>query len=366
MTNTARPSPIGYRPALDGIRAVAVLAVLAGHSGWLSGGFLGVDVFFALSGFLITTLLTEEYDASGSIALSLFYARRALRLLPALLLLVVVCTGILLATLPAELGPLALHEAAAVVFYLANWAWVFGLPLGIYGHTWSLGIEEQFYLLWPLALLALIRAGIGRAGLAGITLVAAGLGVLWRIALLHAGASLLHLHQGLDTHGDALLIGCATALAIRAGLTRTGGVGWGSSALLVILFCSAAFPDDYVHRHVSTLAALAAAMLIADVMLRPCSWLARGLAVQPLAALGRISYGVYLWHFPVFYMYGALAYAGARPASWTAAVAAWTTTLAVAGVSYVAFERPILAFKATVRRTQRHVCVRSCAARGNG
>src|SRR5215470_12845881 len=126
MTTPTTRSPLGYRPALDGIRAVAVIAVLAGHSGWLSGGFLGVDVFFALSGFLITRLLTDEYDATGSIVLSLFYARRALRLLPALLVLVVVCTAILLATLPAEFGPLALQEASAVVFYIANWAWVFG------------------------------------------------------------------------------------------------------------------------------------------------------------------------------------------------------------------------------------------------
>lgn len=326
-----------------------MLAVLAGHSGWLSGGFLGVDVFFALSGFLITTLLTEEYDANGSIGLSFFYARRALRLLPALLLLVLVCTGALLATIPAELGPLALQEAAVVVFYVANWAWMFDLPLGIYGHTWSLGIEEQFYLLWPLALLGLMRAGVRRGRLVWIAIVAAGIGALWRSALVHADASLVHLHQGFDTHGDALLIGCATALAIRAGLTRTASVGWASTALLALLFAWARFPDDYLHRHVSTLAALAAAMLIADVVMRPGSWLTRGLGVRPLAALGRISYGVYLWHFPLFYMCGALAYAGAPPAQWTAPIAAWTATFAVAGLSYVLLECPILAFKATVR-----------------
>src|SRR5262249_53898603 len=160
VVTSASTAPLGHRPALDGIRGVAVIAVLAGHSGWLSGGFLGVDAFFALSGFLITRLLTDEDDATGSIALSLFYARRWPRLLPALLVLVVVCTTILLTTVPTEFGPLALQEASAVVFYIANWAWVFGLPLGIYGHTWSLGIEEQFYLLWPLGLLALLRAGI--------------------------------------------------------------------------------------------------------------------------------------------------------------------------------------------------------------
>lgn len=328
-----------------------MIAVLAGHSGWLSGGFLGVDVFFALSGFLITTLLTHEYDTTGSITLSLFYARRALRLLPALLLLVVLCTAILLATVPAEFGPLALQEASAVVFYIANWAWVFGLPLGIYGHTWSLGIEEQFYLLWPLGLLALLRAGLRSGMLVVITIAAAGFGVLWRVALVHSDASLLHLHQGLDAHGDALLIGCAAALAIRSGMTFTRGAGMASIVLLAILLRAATFPDDYLHHHVSTLAAVAAALLIADVVVRPHSWLARGLAIFPLVSIGRISYGVYLWHFPVFYMYGTLAYAGARIAPWTTAVAAWATTFAVATVSYAVLERPILVFKATVRRS---------------
>jgi peptidoglycan/LPS O-acetylase OafA/YrhL len=104
-----------------------------------------------------------------------------------------------------------------------------------------------------------------------------------------------------------------------------------------------------VRRHVSALAALAAALLIADIVLRSHSWLARGLAARPLVTLGRISYGVYLWHFPGFYMYGALASVGTHTAPCTATVAAWTTTLAVAAVSYVALERPILAFKATVR-----------------
>src|SRR6266478_5921498 len=116
---------LGYRPALDGVRAVAILAVLARHSGLLPAGYLGVDIFFALSGFLITSLL-------------------------------IVCTIVHLATLPPEWGPLALQQAAVVLFYVANWAWAIGLPLGLYSHAWSLAIEEQFYVLWPLALLGLL------------------------------------------------------------------------------------------------------------------------------------------------------------------------------------------------------------------
>ena len=349
MATNLPSSALGYRPALDGIRAVAVIAVLAGHSGWMSGGFLGVDVFFALSGFLITSLLLDEFDARGTIALSLFYARRALRLLPALSLFLVVCTGITLSTVPPEFGPLALQQAAVVAFYIANWAWAFGLSTGILGHTWSLAIEEQFYLLWPLALFGILRLGVRRGIILGVTLAGITVGVLWRMVMVQTGASLLHVHQGTDTHGDALLIGCAAALAVRMTSSWIRGVGWASAAVLVTLFTGATFPDDYLYRHASTVTAAVSAVLIIDIVQRPKSWLGRGFAAQPLAALGRMSYGVYLWHFPVFFYCGALAYAGATPAPWPAHAVAWGTTMAAAILSYVALERPILAFKATVR-----------------
>jgi acyltransferase-like protein len=222
MMRAATPSgfSLGYQPALDGLRAVSIVAVLAHHSHWLSGGYLGVDVFFTLSGFLITALLTEEFARTGTITLRLFYARRALRLLPALLVLVVVCAGTLLATVP-EYGPLVLHQAAAVLFYVANWAWVIDVPLGVLSHTWSLGVEEQFYLLWPCALLVMLRVSSPRR-LFAMTLVLAGAGAAWRHALVQAGARFEHIQRGLDAHGDALLIGCALSLGLTAGLRLPG------------------------------------------------------------------------------------------------------------------------------------------------
>src|SRR5712664_1012289 len=206
---------LGYRPALDGVRAVAILAVLARHSRLLPAGYLGVDIFFALSGFLITSLLSEEYARTGTITLRLFYARRALRLLPALVVLVVVCSGTLVATRP-EYRPLVLHEAALVLFYVANCAWVIDLPMWIYSHTWSLGIEEQFYVLWPLALLGLLRAVRDPRASAVLVLVVAAAGVAWRLVLVHANAP-PERYQGFDAGGSGLLIGCAASLLLGAG-----------------------------------------------------------------------------------------------------------------------------------------------------
>ena len=337
---------LGYRPSLDGVRAIAILAVLALHCEWLQSGYLGVDVFFALSGFLITSLLLEEYAATGTIALRWFYARRALRLLPALLAFLIVFTIVFLATVPPQYGPLALYEAAAVLFYVANWAWLIGLPLGLYGHAWSLAIEEQFYLLWPLALLGLLRTIRSYRAIAAIVLVMAGAGVAWRFALIRAQAPFEHIYQGTDAHGDGLLIGCAASLLLRAGAFGHGrALGLLGAAGLAALFGLARYPYDYLYNHTSTLAAIATALLVVHVIRVPSSWLTRALAVRPLVGLGRISYGVYLWHTPVFYYCGALAANGWHP-SQPAVLLGWAATLTVSIVSYFVIERPALALKA--------------------
>ena len=161
-----RPSTGSYRPALDGVRAVAVLSVIAYHVGWLRGGFLGVDIFFVLSGYLITTLLLREFDSKGRIALSNFWFRRARRLYPAVLLLVVACL-LEAVRIQSEAATLAARRAdiLSTLFYYANWHFIatdqsyFAAFLGAspLRHMWSLAIEEQFYLLWPLLLIVVLR-----------------------------------------------------------------------------------------------------------------------------------------------------------------------------------------------------------------
>ena len=369
---------LGYLPALDGLRAVSILAVLARHSGWLGGGYLGVDVFFALSGFLITALLTEEYGRTGTIALRLFYARRALRLLPALAVLIVICVVVELATLPPEYGPLVLQQAAAVIFYAGNWAAIWGLPMGLFIHAWSLAIEEQFYLVWPLILIVLLRGIRHRLALTAVVLAGAGAACLWRVVLTQPGVTFLRLYVAPDAHADSLLVGCAASLLLSSGglptglarnAVRAGGVV--GAVALAILFFASTFPGDYVRHQVSLLTALAAGLVIIDMCV-PGSLLARGLERWPLVGLGRISYGVYLWHVPIFTFVGALSIGdGARPL--TTVIAAWVATFTVALTSYVVVERPALALKrqyaagaSIERRTPAGHAARSVATASSG
>jgi peptidoglycan/LPS O-acetylase OafA/YrhL len=330
---------------------VAILAVMVYHSGLVRGGFLGVDVFFALSGFLITGLLADERARTGRIAFGKFYMRRALRLLPALLLVVAVCGGALLLLGPRELRGLALAYMAAVLFYVANWAAIWGLPLGLFSHTWSLAIEEQYYLLWPLLLGLLLRAVPSRLGVLLMVLMGAGAGLVYRTVLAGRGASIEHLYYGLDTHGDALLVGCAAGLLVAwrmlperpLGIALTRGAALVGALGLWLLLVGARYPVDYVRHGASTLAALGTGLVMVELFL-PGSWLERVLRVRPLAGIGRISYGLYLWHFPVFIALGTLAVGrGAAPPGRIAL--AWGTTFAVALASFFLLERPALRLK---------------------
>lgn len=223
----ATPFRLGHRRWLDGLRGVAILLVLGSHFGLVRGGFLGVDVFFVLSGFLITTLLAEEWRRDRAIDLPRFYLRRALRLLPAYLALLAVCAAATAAGSPARRAD-GFREVLVAGAYVSNWPTLHQTALPRLGHTWSLAVEEQFYLAWPVVLLALLRSHARRgtvlAVVGGFALLSAG----WRAALhaTHAPdepqVSLLRLYMGLDTRADALLIGCGVGLLAVWGWLPTG------------------------------------------------------------------------------------------------------------------------------------------------
>jgi peptidoglycan/LPS O-acetylase OafA/YrhL len=307
-------TPLGHRPSLDGMRAVAVLMVVIVHT-WpnlLPGGGIGVDVFFVLSGFLITTLLLEEHDRTGRVGLRHFYLRRALRLLPALAATVVVAFVLSLLLVPDRAASTA-REALAAELYVSNWleAMTPSVQHGALAHTWSLAIEEQFYLVWPVILLAVTRVGGRRLALAAVVTGAAVILVDRTALWTGGGRGAESLYFRSDTHSDGLLIGCAIALASVTGTLRrlpplvvdaacTAGAGF-------LAVCAAGLgrgAPSWASMYTWGLSAvaLAAGACIVGVLLRPGGVITRGLSAPLLVAIGRRSYGAYLWHYPLWFL----------------------------------------------------------------
>jgi peptidoglycan/LPS O-acetylase OafA/YrhL len=342
---------LGYRPALDGVRGIAIAIVVAFHAfGWPGEGTLGVDLFFVLSGFLITTLLLEEHAATGRISIRGFYGRRARRLLPALLVLL--APFLLVAatvTTVGSLGSPLIVGLASALTYTSNIvvaadpsaasAWMI--------HLWSLAAEEQFYILWPLLLIVLMRVGglrlVGRA-LIGLLMVA----VVYRLQFLARGASIERLYYAPDTHADSLLVGCAFGCYFSRGrlplwILSSTRVQEVVSALSLGLIIAAAVLLGHVPERLSyelqlvpTAFALVAGVFIVCAVTGG-SIVVRGLSVRPLVFLGRISYSLYLWHVPLL-----VAIAGVHRGVEVRTIAAVAVALVVATCSWRFVETPFL------------------------
>jgi peptidoglycan/LPS O-acetylase OafA/YrhL len=349
-------------PALDGIRAVAVALVLAEHGGLpgVSGGFLGVDVFFVLSGFLITSLLLDEFRNKGRIRLRDFWIRRARRLLPALLVMALAVVAVR-RLFPTEATASLRDDAVASFFWMSNWAFVAqktdyfsqGAPPSPLQHTWSLGVEEQYYLIWPLLVIAVAALFWRRLRSAVFVLAATGVVASATAAILMA-PEVNRVYFGTDTRAQALLVGAAAAaLLVRdwsvltdgGTLIRTRYRRWAATALSVVglamLAALAHFATGTARDFrygLLIVAAVAAVLVVAPVALDPGSPVARALAWRPLVWLGAISYGVYLWHWPIF-----LALNGERTgwSGWPLFAARCAATVAVATASWWLLEQPI-------------------------
>ena len=368
-------SGIGYYGGLDGIRALAIVAVLLYHGGviWAGGGFLGVEAFFVLSGFLITSLLIAEWRDSATIALRAFWARRARRLLPGLFCMVAV-VGLYeaLASAGSSLPDLR-GDGIATLFYYGNWHEIatqsnyFAAtgPVSPLQHTWSLAIEEQFYIVWPTALLAAIwltRRTMRRSTpsdqrvlttLLAISVTLALVSAAEAMILFHGGAGVNRVYYGTDTRAVSLLTGASLAFALallrRPDSTErttpraagSGVLGWGALlALSVVLammhYADGASPWLYPFGMVGL--DLAVAVIIAAVVLRPDSAAGRLFSVAPARRLGQISYGVYLWHFPLFVW---LTAASTGVSGTALLVVRLSVTLLVSIISFVLVEQPV-------------------------
>ena len=302
---------LGHRPALDGVRAVAVAGVVTYHVGgqWLPGGFLGVDLFFVLSGFLITGILLDEIDRDGRVSLPTFFARRARRLLPALyLLLIVVCAWAAFIAAPEAIGDLR-GAALAALFYIANWFFIITgqsyfaemqgpSPLE---HTWSLAIEEQYYLLWPLLLLLLVRRASPR--IVAVAIVALLMLSVVLMAVLYDEGDPSIAYFGTFSRMHELLVGSLLAFAVKRGwaLPRSARwTAWIALALIAAMMATVSDTGAFYYRGGSLVFCVVVAWLLLALGSGPpgggptalLSW-------RPIAWIGLISYGIYLWHWPL-------------------------------------------------------------------
>lgn len=371
-----RPERRSGIPALDGLRAIAVALVLASHGGipGMGGGFIGVDAFFVLSGFLITSLLLDELGRTGRIDLSGFWIRRARRLLPALVLMVLTVSAAR-ALFPDQALTGLRSDAIAAFLWTANWRFVAqntdyftqGAPPSPLQHTWSLGVEEQYYVVWPLLLIgatlllaARARRRCRRATVGGVRFAAFLIASLGTMASATAAVAFTsaatrdRIYFGTDTRAQALLIGsAAAALLVRDWPSLNRGwclirTRWGRRIARLLPFVGLA--GLAVTTHVATgsvgefrhglliVVAGAAVIVVASVAMEQRGAVARILAWRPLVWLGTISYGVYLWHWPIFLALNGQRTGWSGPALFAARCAA---TVVLAGASWWLIEQPI-------------------------
>ncbi len=349
----AGPSGDGYRPHLDGVRAVAVYLVVLFHAGLrgFDGGFVGVDVFFVLSGYLVTRMLMKDVAAGGTIRFRRFYARRFRRLLPAS----AVALTITAIAYSAVADPIAVSSARrafqASFLYVANWYFIHQ-STGYFGaevatnpvlHVWSLAVEEQFYLVWPLllaGLIALARRSPWRplATVRGAVAVGGAASLAWALLLQHSHPD--RAYYGTDARAYQLFAGALLALSptVVGWVRRRGPLGLGAGAAgmaAIVLLATSLLDVGPITR--GALVTVAAVALLAGLEAAPHGPLHRVLSIPPIAYLGRISYGTYLWHWPVIVI--ALIVGEPGPIGLTALTLLVATGLA--SLSYELLEMPI-------------------------
>lgn len=341
-------SSLRYNPAFDGLRAVAIALVIAEHCGLpgFDAGYFGVDLFFVLSGFLITQLLIDELHNYGQINLSTFYLRRLLRLAPPLLLLLAVYLAIAPAIWPQYGLWSHIRDAALTGFYLTDYGRAIWHNPSVLQHTWSLSVEWHFYLIWPFAVLLLARIEPRRrvASLFIIYLLA----TVWRIFEFES-LGWVATYFRFDTRISGLIFGALLAIWLprigRIPVKTANAVGVLACAMLVVCLSLGFWKSPSSLVWITCLVQMAAAGLLISASVQ-YSWVSLTLSAPPLVGFGIISYGVYLWHYPAAVFFREL-----LPWYQTAPIVL-IFAVVTAIVSYLIVERPLQRYRRSLKARQ--------------
>lgn len=349
---------IAYNARLDGLRAIAVFIVMAAHAGspYLRSGGVGVDIFFVLSGYLITSILTAESESSGAISFQNFYIRRLLRLAPCLVM-VVIFFGISTYLMQHELP---WKHALIALTYTANWSnALYGNQLGAVDHCWSLATEEQYYLIWPFVVSALEKTGRRASEKGLLLLMLALLFALYRFSMV-GGFSPERIYYGLDTHIDGLVLGSSLSYLLKTGyLSKTDHArAIARYALPPCVIALGLMPhfltwhDALMGKFGLAATAIMAAVVITTLVAGGDLLITRPLRTAPLVFIGKISYGLYLWHLPIYAVVNALLPHARFRLIFPIKIA---VTVAIACASYYLVERRFLKLKRLFSNSVRQI-----------
>lgn len=349
-----------YIPSIDGLRAFAVFAVIFYHLGFpfAKGGLLGVTVFFVISGYLITSLLTAEWESSGTVNLPQFWLRRVRRLFPAIVTVIVVMAAVYTVASPLLLSKMR-PDIIPGLFWFENWWYILrdvsyfeavGAPSPL-THFWSLAIEEQFYLIWPVLLLGVFKLGAGKTTIRRACLVLAVVSAVAMAIMYDPQGDPSRVYYGTDTRAFSLLIGAWLSFAWPSAQLTDHGARMASAGSVAILDVVgvAAFAgvvamcvfisgfSDFMYYGGLVLCSVLSAIVIA-VLVHPRSMFAKVAAWEPFVWIGKRSYGMYLWHFPIICL---LQPRNATSLPWWIYLVEIALTVGLSALSYHFIEKPI-------------------------
>lgn len=351
---------LGHRPELTGLRAPLSVTVLIAHNtpSWNRGEWTALSIWFGLSGFLITAILLEEQQTTGRLGLTRFYLRRALRLLPALVVMVVAVVIYGSVTHGFDFRQRFVDDPLSTLFFTMDYREALGFlpPQSFFAHCWSLAVEEQFYLLWAVLLIVMAKAtrrstrSVLVAALVGIALSTADRFLLWHGPTVQS-------YTAFDARADALLFGCILGVIcvdgrlndLSAGAHRALGALAAAGLVTWLFFTIVPFAGGD-GTWIATVTEVAAFLMLSFVVAAPSSWTARLLARRPLVHIGTITYGLYIWHYPVYQVLGP---STVSSSPWVLFVVRVITTATIAELSWNLVERPCFKLRKSRRLTAR-------------